>query len=93
MVPVAELRKGVVEHFAPQASLWGERVWFGDNFVSVLPVSLGGITKNVSMDSVGAIVWTGVFGGCSDSSLHCGSLISLLEWFRFLLVFARSVVV
>ena len=90
MVPVAELRKGVVEHFAPQASLWGEG---GDNFVSVLPISLDGITKNVSMDSVGAIMWTGVFGGCSDSSLHCGSLISLLEWFRFLLVFARSVVV
>ena len=27
MVPVAELRKAVVEHFAPQASLLGGRCW------------------------------------------------------------------
>ena len=35
-VPLAELRKALVEHFAPQASLLGEGVWFGDDFVSVV---------------------------------------------------------
>ena len=36
MVPVGELRKALVEHFAPQASLLGEDVWFGEDFVSVV---------------------------------------------------------
>ena len=34
MLPVAELSNALVEHFAPQASLWGEGVWFGEDFVS-----------------------------------------------------------
>ena len=59
----------------------------------LLTVSLGGITEGVSVDSVGAVVRIGVFGGCSDSSLHCGSLTSLLELLTFLLVLARRVVV
>ena len=45
------------------------------------PLYKGSITEGVSVDSVGAVVWIGVFGGCSDSSLHCGSVISLLEFF------------
>ena len=32
----AELRKALVEHFAPQASLLGGDVWFGEEFVSVV---------------------------------------------------------
>jgi hypothetical protein len=56
------------------------------------PLYKGSITEGVSVDSVGAVVWIGVFGGCSDSSLHCGSVISLLEFLTFLLVLARSVV-
>ena len=35
-VGLAELRKALVEHFASQASLLGEDVWFGEEFVSVL---------------------------------------------------------
>ena len=34
-VGLAELRKALVEHFAPQASLLGEGGWFGEDFVSV----------------------------------------------------------
>ena len=47
------------------------------------PPRRGSITEGVSVDSVGAVVWIGVFGGCSDTSLHCGSLISLLELLMF----------
>ena len=36
MVGVAELRNALVEHFAPQASLLGGDVWFGEEFVSVV---------------------------------------------------------
>ena len=32
----AELRNALVEHFAPQASLLGGDVWFGEEFVSVV---------------------------------------------------------
>ena len=35
-VALAELRNALVEHFAPQASLWGEGVLFGEDFVSVV---------------------------------------------------------
>ena len=35
-VGLAELRKALVEHFAPQASLLGGDVWFGEEFVSVV---------------------------------------------------------
>ena len=33
---LAELRNALVEHFAPQASLLGGDVWFGEEFVSVV---------------------------------------------------------
>ena len=36
MVAPAELRNALVEHFAPQASLLGGYVWFGEEFVSVV---------------------------------------------------------
>ena len=36
MVAPAELRNALVEHFAPQASLLGGDVWFGEEFVSVV---------------------------------------------------------
>ena len=36
MVGVAELRNALVEHFAPQASLLGGDVWFGEEFVSIV---------------------------------------------------------
>ena len=36
MVGVAELRNALVEHLAPQASLLGGDVWFGEEFVSVV---------------------------------------------------------
>jgi hypothetical protein len=48
------------------------------------PPQRGSITEGASVDLVGAVVWIGVFGGCSDTSLHCGSLISLLELLMFL---------
>ena len=35
-VALAELRKALMEHFAPQASLLGGDVWFGEEFVSVV---------------------------------------------------------
>ena len=35
-VALAELRNALVEHFAPQASLLGGDVWFGEEFVSVV---------------------------------------------------------
>ena len=35
-VALAELRNALVEHFAPQASLLGEDVWLGEEFVSVV---------------------------------------------------------
>jgi hypothetical protein len=70
----------------------GEGVWIGEDSVSVVNGFFGWYYRRC-VDPVGAVVWICVFGGCSDSSLHCGSLISLLEWFRFLLVFARSVIV
>ena len=35
-VALAELRNALVEHFAPQASLLGGAVWFGEEFVSVV---------------------------------------------------------
>ena len=69
-VAIAELRNALVEHFASQASFWGEGVWFREDFVSVVNGFLGSITGGVSVDSVGAVVWIVVFGGCSDSSLH-----------------------
>ena len=36
MVALAELRNALVEHFAPQASLLGGDVWFGEEFVSIV---------------------------------------------------------
>ena len=35
-VGLAELRNALLEHFAPQASLLGGDVWFGEEFVSVV---------------------------------------------------------
>ena len=54
---------------------WGKVFCLVRTSFQLLTVFLRSITEVVSVDLVGAVVWIGVFRGCSDSYLHCGSLI------------------